>query len=478
MSANGYHYLDLESGKFARTDRNDLKAFFRALEASHTRKLVVHFHGGLVSREAAHESASRYSRAYTEAGAESLFFVWNSDLGTILEQNLPAIASEAVFWTVVSRVRALVCWGATNIPVAVAGAREGALRRGPILPANESAQNLRRQASQADPVIVPREMNAADHAQALEALQNDGALRTRFLEIAPPWARAPGSRGVGAARSKPTLMSPDVLEKAYPASQKNARSMVLSSFLFKRVIAAAGAVLKRYVTRTQHGLYATIVEEVLRAFYAASVGCAIWGAMKDNAVEAFSGSERSHAGSAFITELLQWWDNSKEVTLVGHSAGSIFVVELIQHLVLANSKLRANCVLLAPACSFERFAKGLTDFRKAVKALRIFDLSDELELGYWEVPYLYNASLLYLVSGILEPTVDCPLIGMQRYFSGRKPYATTQMTSVRKFLEPALNWSPTTVAPTRLCHAKRHGGFDRDPDTLKSLANIIKAGIQ
>ena len=470
----GYAFVDLEKGQFAGSKREDLTRFFQGLSRNNANDLVVHFHGGLVGREAAHTSARRLSKTYDAAGVGSLFFVWNTDLGTTLKKNLLAIAREAVFWTVVSRVRSLVMWAGLDIPVAVAGIR-GSRRPPLVLPPNETAEEVRRKAKQPDPVIAPRKLTAQEEMEALQALERDGSLQRRFAELAPA---TQGDRGARAAVRKPTLMSPELLAQAYPRSARGARAGPITIFLLRRVVAAAGAVIKRYLTKTHHGLYPTVVEEVLSAFYAANVGRGIWSAMKANAVHAFEGSPRSHAGAAFVADLIKWWAPGKKVTLVGHSAGSIFIVELMQRLIAAHPSFRASCVLLAPACTFERFATALPDLRKGLTALRIFNLSDELERGYWEVPVLYSASLLYLVSGILENNPDTALIGMQRYYSGEKPYTTPQIASVRKFLEPALNWAPAKIAPARLCNATKHGGFDQDAATLMSLASIVKDGIR
>jgi hypothetical protein len=472
---DGYRFIDIEKGRFARTDRKALKSFFDQLRQDGTQGLVVHFHGGLVSREAAHQSAARFGRAYAAEGVQSLFFVWNTDLGTMLRKNLPAIASEAVFWTIVSRVRSLVLWAATDIPTAVAGERRGGVPRPPRFPPNETATSVRKKGSEPDPDFEPRDLTPMEEAVAYEALESDGSIQRRFAELAPRSGRR--ARGAGSATHKRTLMSPEVLSEAFPRSTRGARALVFAPFLIKRVISAARRVLTRYVKRTHHGLYATIVEEVLRAFYAANVGRAVWNAMKNDSVAAFEGSARARPGSAFVEELLRWWTPEKTVTLVGHSAGSIFIVELLQRLAAASTRVKANCVLLAPACTFERFRLGLAAARRCLAAVRVFNLSDERERGYWEVRYLYNASLLYLVSGILEQHADEPLIGMQRYFSGRKPYAQPKMAAVREFLQPALNWAPATAPPARLCDAMRHGGFDLDAQTLRSLASIVKDGI-
>lgn len=97
-------------------------------------------------------------------------------------------------------------------------------------------------------------------------------------------------------------------------------------------------------------------------------------------------------------------------------------------------------------------------------------LKDELDRGYWEVPVIYPASLLYLVSGLFEDeSGDTPLVGMQRFFCGTDPYATSDIKAVVSYLQGKCVWSISQGGPGLSTSATKHGAFHDDPDTCKSL---------
>jgi hypothetical protein len=103
------HYVDLADGRFSGTTAADLEAVFHSLEADANGKhLVVHFHGGLVSRASAHRSGSVVYQTYRDAGTFPVFFVWNSDLYQSLRHSLDEIARERAFRRLVLKVGQLV----------------------------------------------------------------------------------------------------------------------------------------------------------------------------------------------------------------------------------------------------------------------------------------------------------------------------------------------------------------------------------
>ena len=91
------HYLDLEDGKFSQTSAADLTDLFAAVEGDEdSDHLVVHFHGGLVSRAASLAMAERLLPTYRQAKAYPTFFVWNSDLRSTFTNNLDEVFSERI----------------------------------------------------------------------------------------------------------------------------------------------------------------------------------------------------------------------------------------------------------------------------------------------------------------------------------------------------------------------------------------------
>jgi hypothetical protein len=99
------HYIDLRSGRFDKTKRQDLRLLFDTF-AQHQYKdnLVVHFHGGLVSEKSGLEIAARLSDTYEAAGAYPVFFVWQSQWYETIRNNLGKIFRENIFQHLLKRV--------------------------------------------------------------------------------------------------------------------------------------------------------------------------------------------------------------------------------------------------------------------------------------------------------------------------------------------------------------------------------------
>jgi hypothetical protein len=79
----------------------------------------------------------------------------------------------------------------------------------------------------------------------------------------------------------------------------------------------------------------------------------------------------------------------------------------------------------------------------------MFALTDKAERKYFEVPVIYKGSFLYFVSGLCEedPDADKPLLGMQRYRSGKPPYKGADILAVTRLPDPArVAWCPTDYA--------------------------------
>jgi hypothetical protein len=465
--------LDLVKGQFGETTRADLSQFFASLQGT-SGNLVLHFHGGLVGRSDAHGIAQTLAPVYRDAGAKSLFLVWNTDLPSVLKGNLASIAAESIFWTLVDRVWSLIDWKSAVVEAAIPGARAPKRLAKIRLAATVSPKRLRASGHR-KPLTGRRitSLTAQEERAIAGALSKDRVLKQRVVAIRP---RDPGSRGPKGG-GQPTLMSPAVL-KRISAPAPGARGFQLAAFLIRKVITVVGKVIRRLIKKVDHGLYTTIIEEVLRAFYLANVGRAVWSAIKSDPAASFSGPPAEFGGAALLEELRQWWQPGRRLTLVGHSAGSVFILELLDEARRRGIDLRAEVVLMAPACSFERFHDALPTLSATVSKLRVYSLCDRLEAGYWEVALLYNASLLYLVSGILESRPDTPILGMQRYYSRERPYTDPMMLAVGDFLRNDLRWAPCDTPPQELCAAIRHGGFDRDPHMLLTLADIVRNGLR
>ena len=475
------HYIDLVDGRFDKTTRQDLSAAFKTLTASNKDHLIVHFHGGLVSRLQGHEAADGLTRYYNQ-NAYPLFFIWNSDLLSVLGSELKDALSGDLFKALFKRALAIV------VAKAVGKSRGEALDLS-ALPAQDVPE-LANQA-QVDAQVKNQELEGAlavtkplsgqEEAQIQAAFLRDPELvrlEASILEQTLDDSKPRSGRttlGVVAPR-----MQREVVAEAGIGTGKT-RALVSASTLVTYLLKIARAVIWRYVCGRDHGLPATCVEEVARALYLSHVGTEIWSAIKRDAEAAFIGDASVAGGLAFIEELGKWWAPGKKVTLVGHSTGAIYIGHLLESMDKGqiDPALKVNVVFLAGACTFGFLFERLSIFQRRVSGIRNFGLSDAKELGYWEIPGLYPASLLYLVSGLCEVEPgDTPLIGMERYFKKAKVYDGRSETEVRAYFGQRLAWADHQVSdPGWSTTAKTHGDFDNNVVTRDSLAAILRDGL-
>ena len=481
-----HHVIDLKDGKFSGTTPEDMTAMFQRIEKdADGRNLVIHFHGGLVSRRKALTAAADLYETYRAGGAYPVFVVWNSDLYNTIIGNLGEIAKERAFQRLLFKLAQFLIGKIDERP----GAR-GRLRLPPAREVPEDPEGIRKFLDERSGQPFPNLALSKGQASQLEReLSRDPGLRAETRAIMEAY-RSDGeqdenvreyrrSRGATASRtSTKTLMSRKVLRKiAKDAPRANARSGTLLVTLTKYGISITRAVLKRYRNERDHGLYTTIVEEILRALYIDNIGQIAWNLMKRDTADAFGGDPRTHAGTALVGQLKKLNKRGQRVTLIGHSTGAIFIGHLLEH---ADKELPAgrkfDVVQMAPACTFEFLHDRLRIYKRRVAGIRSFGLADERERGYWEIPAIYNASLLYLVSGLFEEAgADTPLVGMERHFD-TSIYDGKDVKAVERYLKDRL-WSVADRGAGRRTAAKKHGGFEREAKTKESQRHLLANGI-
>jgi hypothetical protein len=489
MPVGKQHYVDLVDGEFRGTNADDLQAVFTALEASGQKDhLVVHFHGGLVGRAAAEGIAESLTPLYLKSKAYPLFFYWHSNALSVLAHNLDEVAKEPVFWRLVRRLALMLAGKLAEKP----GGRGPTIQTESFKDVPDDPDELlewtrqREPASRDDVADLPK----SQQDQIEKAIKDDPVIKAESLAIGATLrepdeiereqqTRARGGPAVRASRK--TLMSPSVLKEiAKESPEPGTRGIGTLVAIAKYGVEISVAVITRYRGHRDHGLLPTIVEEVARTLYADSIGSTVWTLMKGDTHDAFKGGPLTHGGTAFIGQLLKWWKPGRRLTLVGHSTGAIYIGHLLEY---ADKGLpadaRIDVVFLAPACTFEFLRERLPIFKRRVTKFRMFGLKDELERGYWEVPVLYPASLLYMVSGLFEdPVVDMPIVGMQRYFSGAAPYDDAATKEVMTWIDNRCVWSVADGGVGGLqSGALKHGGFDEDLTTRSSLQHILSTGF-
>ena len=331
------------------------------------------------------------------------------------------------------------------------------------------------QVQQLEEILQQDQRLKEEEAAILAGLRDQGVVEQEL------GARGPG---VPVRGSTQTLMSSKILKEIAAAQDSEeegqGRSVALAWTIAKHGAKIVAQVLRRYWHGRDHGLYTTVVEEVLRHLYLDNLGLLTWGLIKDDTKDAFGGDPSVHGGTAFVRHLAGWWREGREISLVGHSTGAIYIGHFLEEMDrVLPPEAKANVAFLAPACTFEFLGERLDLFERRVGHWRNFSLKDEIEAGYWEVPG-YRGSLLYMVSGLAEgdaedglDQVDMPLVGMQRYFDQAETYDSRAVRRMRDYAHDKCVWSVIDGGTGRRSSARKHGDFDEDDQTMQSVVEFL-----
>ncbi|MGH1427332.1 MAG: C1 family peptidase [Arenicella sp.] len=195
------------------------------------------------------------------------------------------------------------------------------------------------------------------------------------------------------------------------------------------------------------------------------IGRKLWTEMKVDAERAFAQETPVKKGVLAIAQAAQESATPIQVHLVGHSAGSILLGELICQASTESLKV-GTCHLLAPACSIDFYQQTYLARLKDgfIPRLHQYNLTDRREKD--DVVGPYGKSLLYLVSRAFEAgrtKTPTPLLGMEKH-----------VLNLQK--EQAMHpnhhifYAGKANMPT---NSKTHGGFDNDKDTMNDLLKSI-----
>lgn len=491
------------------TSDDDVRALVADLKGAS--KVVVHLHGGLVKKSAALDKAERLAPVYEAAGVRPVFMVWESGFFETVTNNLHEIDKEKIFALIVKRILKYAVGKLTNV--------DGSKASGQLsLPKDIEVNvefNKRRKPDGDVPYgnfqpLAVSELTEAERKRFEDSLATDTDFQDEvqaIVDTATPEKAESTSKGVTTRRRKSTttLMSPEVIDELVAdASEKEGKGIFSTAGIIIKVGRVLARVVGRFGRKRDHGLYTTVVEEVLREFYVANMGSFVWGAMKKDTEDTFAnvGKQPTRAGWFFVQELAKLMKDGHrpEVSVVAHSAGAIYASHLLAHLAWARADPKhplpddfrlKNLVFLAPACSFTVFDRALAAHRQKplFDHFRLFALREDVEAGYWEVPAVYPRSLLYFVSGVVEQengkgAEDLPLVGMQRYYTDVVTYQQPEIERVRELLALAASkrsevWSEANGGDGLWSDAVKHSGFDSTEDrnkTMESVQHILSSG--
>lgn len=489
------HIIHMKGGRLANdTPLQIVKQIVN--DAVNTENIVVHFHGGLVNEASARAMAQRLTPVYQQAGAYPIFPVWESGLFETISNNLGQLAKEKLFQLVLKRVRSIA---RRKFSQEDGGRNAGTL---PVIDVTVEDKGLINALNTNDISLMPNEQSptsdlnpiSATEKLALEIeLQQDVELQIVLNAVSAGLRNSEDIANDEAARSvapvvasTSTLMDPVAIEHLIDRPDPSARGVLSTLKFVKAIIIVAARVIARYVDKRDHGFHATIVEEILREFYLANIGGAIWSQMKNDTKDSFGDDPSQFGGTALLSELankIKAGANLK-ITLVGHSTGAVYISHLLEaaeSLIPAGFKF--DIVLLAPASTFDLTVNTFIPHQSLIGGFRMFTMTDQNEKADCLVPVLYPHSLLYFVSGVVEPDADTPVIGMQRFYDSAH-YDGAKFHKVEEFRQMITNitngivWSVATGGGVGLeTKALKHGDFDNDSATLSSVQQIIQNGF-
>ncbi|HMS53848.1 MAG TPA: hypothetical protein PKA27_00475 [Fimbriimonadaceae bacterium] len=494
------HHVNLVKGKFAKTSASDMDGMFAAFSASGRQTLVIHFHGGLVSEESALKTASLLQKPYEDAGAYPIFIVWETGILEVAQNSWARIAGETVFKILVDRVAGFAA-GKLKQALGLKGlvTKEGKVDDNELAYSAETGDFSKAIIGQDELDAfraTPSDLSESDESFITSQLEADfdlvGAIQGAVNSIEPPSQVTKSGHVVAIQASHETLMAPAALQQF--SSAPGGKGIVNPLSVAKAVMTIIAKVVKRFVQGRDHGLHATVVEEILRSLYIGNIGEAVWGAMKSYPRDAF-GADPSEFGGTRLLDRLAGLPAGTRVVLVGHSAGSIYISEIVEQIRKQNVSIRFDVVYLAPAVRTDRAVEVLGQGNWPVDGFRMYTMGDDWEskdVLVSQVPFFYPRSLLYFISGILEGGDDVPLLGMQRYLAINKWFSDDpNVAAMRNWLYSAPNricFCPSSGSVGLEANARSHGDFDEldwklkdgkleANSTIASLQHVIKNGF-
>lgn len=470
---NKHHFIHCQDGRItANTDTSlaNLDQIIHQLGNNQNKHLILYFHGGLVSKQTAIESARQLKPFMTDG--YPVFFVWESGPLETIINNLEELPDEPVFTQLLLKILGYVF----DIDQ-----RSSGFSRKP-------KTDLNQETIQAD---LQQDLN---FIAALHSLPLDDHAFTP-------------------SRNAPVVIHSSTFARAFaqtyythPTKRGVSALWAIAELIWNTV----QSVNARFDSQRDHG-WATITEELVRHLRIAGSGLNEWGKalqwnpMKTDINDAFGPNPDLHAATAFLSRLNTAIEKKKlsldKITFVGHSAGCIYLrnwlAKCAEYPKLAT--IKQDVIFLAPATTYFEFAQTLNKSEGQINNFRMFSMCDQLELEDQLIPgktdwkkYIYPSSLLYLVSGILEfrlndegeliDAPDEPILGMQRFFLGSQFDRMPEVKQVRQWLNSkpkSLVWSMTT--PDSIdgmrCKCNDHGQFGGDKETRLSLKHILNHGF-
>ncbi len=476
-------------------------------------KVMVHVHGGLVDRAAGTASADRLSGTGSDSFGltpdwTQVYIIWQTGALEEIRRRWTELAKDDRLYQAL--VRKLIMFLAQRLSLPLMDGRSAADTA--PLGEDEILRRIRGEGDKRDPFgVLEQHLRSADPTSraVMAPRRTTGALMVEFskflaadplfrLAVADMDAAANTDTASRAAAPAGSVERGEAILARLDGSLKGEIDLLASSpddtvprtggrgfvsvgaFVAGRALKAAMGCIERFRGWRDHGLHATIVEEVCREFYGDWIGSTIWGWMVDDAGLHFG---QGGFGATLLAMLAA--DPPERMVVTAHSAGSIWASRMLLAMAGADAKTPIDLCLLAPAVRANLFVEAVTRAAPLVRRCHMFTMDDALEsrdavLGH-DQGYIYPRSLLYLVSGLFETKdgeayPDAPILGMQRFvgvdwLDGAEAADAAAVSAFFAQPDKAIHYSPGSG----MTDADSHGGFDDNVLTLKSVNEQVFA---
>jgi hypothetical protein len=467
-------------------------------------KLLLHLHGGLIDEETGLSIADRLigpppdglglKPEWTQA-----YVIWRTGAFQSIAEDWEALATKDRLYQAI--LRRLLSFAARKLALPIDG-RGGA--PGPVVDDTELLRRIRGEIRPDEPVITATDALDAPAGARAATLgpQDDGELALEFQDeltsdllfqsaVADVDAvvnlqaegRGPVSDGVAAngAASLARLdegVRTEILANAPDGTTGRRGPVSVAAFILKHAGRIAYRCFQRIRKHRDHGLHATVVEELCRELYGDLVGAAVWGQMVKHAGDHFGPNGWGNDLVALIKARAP-----EKIVVTAHSAGSIWAARLLLALQAAGVQATVELFLLAPAVRQDLFAQALSTAGGLIGRCRMLTMRDDLErrdgvLGH-DKRFIYPSSLLYLVSGLFEETgssayPDAPILGMQRFAAPTwlTPDETKSAQRVATFFQQP-DKGILYAQQEGVTMSDTHGDFDDDHATLATVLSLF-----
>jgi hypothetical protein len=449
----------------------DIDAMFLRYETASVEKITLYFHGGLVNEKTGMETAIKMEKHLSSIGQTPICFVWETGLMETVASNIGKISDTKLFGKLIKiltkRLSSILGFDISEgrgVGVTLSNAQVEAELNSKIPFENYTQRNLESNGRGADASTnLPAKPEDLEGEFKFE-IESDFELISIIGE------------------SKLTIPN---------AGGGQSRGIIDTALLIKSVAKIAYRVIKRFVVKRDHDFYPTIIEELLRELYIAELGAWIWNNMKVKSNDMWKDNSgisgiNQYAGRYLFDKLVDFHKKHPdvEVNLVGHSAGSIAICNLLKMSASNYPQLVFDKIIfMAPACRIDLFRDEIVLHQNRFKTFRMFTMTDNNEKHDLLVPYFYTHSLLYLISGILENEgndFDAYVLGLERDIRATPPYdSVEEIIESNKFLyesgKDRTVFSQTNgTAPQGLrTQSLSHGEFDDDDATITSIKYIL-----